>query len=549
MRLRYLKSIALGTLLFLLSCNKNFLDPSNPGAISSDDVWNDPKLVEMLVNEFYNDRPGFDYSNTLDNITDEGRCNYPGDVPNRVLVGQWDQVSNPIGFWAYLQVRKTNEFLAKIDLATIDETLRTKLKGEARFLRAFLYFDMVKRYGGVPIIDKPQTLDDDLEVKRNTLEECFNFIVSELDIAITELPSGAPRGRAGKEAAMALKGRVLLYFASPLYNETGVNSRWELAAKANREVIELNKFSLYPDLNTLWLDKAQVHPESIYEIQYRLPEKQHSWDAGLRPLRLANNNAGQISPLQELVDAFPMKNGKAITDPSSGFDPNNPYVGRDNRFYAYIAFNGSKMKGTQNGPPVKEITLETYKGGQDYDANPVAIIYNTKTSYYTRKATDPENTIYAGGTGSAQSWIEFRFAEVLLNYAEAQNEFLGTPDASVYEAINKVRLRAGITDDLKVGTLNKESMRTLIRNERYVEFCFEKKRYWDVRRWKLATTLFNGKIYSGAFITKQANGTFTYQYLPVDPQPNVFSERMYWMPIPQEEVSKNRNLVQNPGWN
>ncbi len=548
MKSKYQNTILCSLFLFMLSCNSNFLDPSNPASINSDDVWQDPKLVEMLVNEFYNDRPGYDYSNTLDNITDEGRCNYPGDTPNQILAGQWDQVSNPIGFWAYTQVRKTNEFLFKIDEAVIDQNLKTRLKGEARFLRAFLYFDMVKRYGGVPIINKPQSLEDDLEVARNTMDECFTFILSELDMAISELPIDAPRGKAGKAAAMALKGRALLYFASPLYNPAADNKRWEAAAKSNQEIIQLNKFGLYPNLNSLWLDKGQVHTESIFEIQYRLPEKQHSWDAGLRPLRLANNNAGQISPLQELVDAFPMKNGKLITDPASGYDPQNPYKGRDDRFYAFIAYNGSKMKGTQTGPPVKEITLETYLGGQDYDANPAYIIYNTKTAYYTRKATDPENTIYAGGTGSAQPWIEFRYAEVLLNYAEAQTEYLATPDASVYDAVNEVRRRAGITEILETGSLNKSAMRDLIRNERYIEFCFEKKRYWDIRRWKLATTFFNDKVYTGALITKEASGTFSYQYLPVDPQPNVFSEKMYLMPIPQEEISKNRKLTQNPGW-
>lgn len=549
MKLKFLNYAWLFGFVFLLSCNKNFLDPSNPAAISSDDVWKDPKLVEMLVNGFYNDRPGYDYSNWLDNITDEARCNYPGYVPNRVLIGQWDQVSNRLGFWAYTEVRKTNEFMARIDGASIDESLKTRLKGETRFLRAFLYFDMVIRYGGIPIIEKPQSLDDDLEVKRNTLEEVFGFITKELDLAIQELPADAERGRAGKAAAMALKGRALLFFASPLYNSTSDNSRWEAAAKANQELIALGKFELYPDLNNLWLDKSQVHKESIYEIQYRTPEKEHSWDAGLRPLRLANNNAGQMSPLQELVDAFPMKNGKSITDPSSGFDPNNPYVGRDDRFYAFIAYNGSKMKGTQTGPPVKEITLETYKGGLDFDSNPAWVIYNTTTGYYTRKATNPENTVYNGETGSSQSWIELRYAEVLLNYAEAKNESLGAPDASVYDAVNKVRRRAGIVEDLQTGSLNKVSMRNLIRNERYVEFCFEKKRYWDVRRWKLATTFFNNRRYSGVLITKLNDGKFSYEYLPIDPQPNVFTEKMYFMPIPQEEIAKNRNLTQNPGWN
>ncbi|MET7000233.1 RagB/SusD family nutrient uptake outer membrane protein [Chitinophaga defluvii] len=532
----------------LASCSGNFLDPANPTGITADEVWKDPNLVEMFVNGLYNDRPGYDYSNTQDNITDEGRCNYPGDRPNQMLAGQWDESYNPIEFWKYDAVRKTNEFMANADKANVTEETRTRLKGEVRFLRAFLYFDMVKRYGGVPIIDKPQTLDDDLLVKRNSLEECFDFIVKELDIAIGELPDNAPRGRAGKVAAMALKGRALLYFASPLYNAGGTASRWEDAAKANKAIIDLNKYSLFSNLNTLWLEKG-ANPEALFEIQYRLPEKQHSWDAGLRPLILANNNAGQLSPLQELVDAFPMKNGKAITDPTSGYDENNPYVGRDDRFYAFIAFNGSKVKGTSSGPPVKEITLETYKGGRDYDAAPENIIYNTKTSYYTRKATDPENTIYAGNAGSSQPWIEFRYAEVLLNYAEAQNEFLSTPDASIYSALNLVRKRAGITTDLVAGSLDKQKMRELIRNERYIELCFEQKRYWDLRRWKLATTVLNGKYGHGAYITKHANNTFTYEYLPIDPQPNVFTERMYWMPIPQGERSKNKNLTQNPGWN
>lgn len=542
-------SWALLTLLFL-SCDSSFLDPSNPAAISSEEVWSDPTLVEMFVNRMYNDRPGYDYSNLLDNITDEGRCNYPGFAPNQILVGQWDQVTSPagLGFWAYDAVRRTNEFFGKIEDANVSDVLKTRLKGEVRFLRAFLYFDMVKRYGGVPIIDKLQSLDDDLQISRNTSDECFDFIAKELDQAITELPETAARGRTSKLAAMALKGRALLYQASPLYSQTNDAQKWEKAAKANKEILDLNKSSLYPNLNTLWLEKG-ANPEAIFEIQYRLPEKQHSWDAGLRPLTLANNNAGQLSPLQQLVDAFPMKNGKAITDPASGYDPQNPYVGRDDRFYAFIAFNGSKVKGTSSGPPVREITLETYKGGRDYDASPENVIYNTITGYYTRKATDPDNSIYTGSTGSSQPWIEFRHAEVLLNYAEAQNEFLASPDASVYSALNVLRKRAGITTELAAGSLSKESMRQLIRNERYVELCFEKKRYWDLRRWKLAALVLNGQYGMGVYITKKADNTFSYAYVKVDPQANVFTERMYLMPIPQTEISKNKNLKQNPGWN
>lgn len=534
--------------LGLSSCEPDFLDPKNPAAISEDDVWADAKLIELLVNQMYNDRPGYEYSNTQDNIVDEGRCNYTGDAPNQILRGQWDQTYNPLDFWAYQQVRRANEFLAKIDGASLDEDTRKRLKGEVRFLRAFLYFDMVKRYGGVPLITSPQTLTDDLQVKRASTKETFEFIIAELKIAKDELPATAPRGRASQGSAMALAGRALLFAASPLYNDGNNNALWAEAAKMNKDVMDLNRYSLYPDLNKLWLDKGATHVESIFEIQYKLPEKQHSWDAGLRPLILANNNAGQLSPLQELVDAFPMKNGKGIKETGSAYDPNNPYVGRDDRFYAFIAYNGSKVKGTTSGPPVKEITIESYQGGRDYDASKENTIYNTITSYYTRKATNPENTIYTGSTGSDQPWIELRYAEVLLNYAEAQNEALSAPDASVYAALNTLRKRAGIVGDLLIGSLSKVQMRELIRNERYVEFCFEKKRYWDLRRWKLAETLLNGKKYHGAIITKHANGSFTYAYHEVDATPIVFENKMYFMPIPQGEIDKNGNLSQNPGW-
>lgn len=534
--------------LGLVACESDLLDPKNPSAISEEDVWSDENLIELLVNQMYNDRPGYEYANTQDNITDEGRCNYTGDAPNQILRGQWDQTFNPLDFWAYQQVRRTNEFLAKIENANVEQETKKRLRGEARFLRVFLYFDMVKRYGGVPIIKTPQDISDDLMVKRATISETFDFIVSELKIAKDELPSESLRGRASSGAAMALLGRVLVFAASPLYNENNDNELWDLAAEVNKELIDLNRYSLYPDLNKLWLDRTQTHPEVIFEIQYKLPEKQHSWDAGLRPLILANNNAGQLSPLQEMIDAFPMKNGKGIKETGSGYRPDDPYTGRDDRFYAFIAFNGSKMKGTTSGPPIREITLETYTGGRDYDASKENTIYNTITSYYTRKATDPDNTIYTGSTGSDQPWIELRYAEVLLNYAEAKNEALSSPDVSVYTALNTLRKRAGISSELVMGSLNKTQMRELIRNERYVEFCFEKKRYWDLRRWKMAENMLNGKKYHGALITKQSNGSFSYAYPEVDPTPIIFENKMYFMPIPQGEIDKNPNLEQNEGW-
>ncbi|GAA4800643.1 RagB/SusD family nutrient uptake outer membrane protein [Olivibacter ginsenosidimutans] len=547
---KYLTSLVLGSIVLLLcACNKDFLNPDNPGEITDEDVWKDENLIRMYVNSLYNTRGGYDYLNTLDNITDEGRNNYPQYAPNLILAGQWDQISNPMDIWggAYEGIRKANEFFARIDEAPVEEQAKTEMKGEARFLRAFLYFDLLKRYGGVPLIEHAQSLEEDLEVSRNTLDECFAFVDRELSLAAEELPVSVPRGRASKGAATALRGRLALYYASPFYNEGQDNERWKNAADINRSIIIDGGYSLYPDLNRLWLEKG-ANPEAVFEVQYRLPEKQHSWDSGLKPLIFANDNAGQLSPLQELVNAFPMKNGKLIAEAGSSYDEGHPYEGRDDRFYAFIAYNGSKMKGTNSGPPVKETTLQIYQGGRDYDADPTAKIYNTITGYYTRKAINPENTEYIGNRGSDQPWIEIRYAEVLLNYAEAQNEYLASPDASVYEAVNAIRARAGITSPLVMGSLNKDAMRSLIRNERYVELCFEQKRYWDIRRWNLADEMLNGKRYTGVFIKRQADGSFTYEYIPVDARPNVFTPAMKFMPIPQQEITKNRNLEQNEGW-
>lgn len=528
----------------LSSCKKDFLTVNNPSAISDKDVYADPALLRLLVNGIYNDREGWDY-NTYNNIADEARSNYPGNTPNSILQGNWDATSNPMDLYArcYSSIRKMNEFLAKIQSSTVPDATKKSLTAEVLFLRGFRYFDLVKRYGGVPLIDKPQALSDDLLITRSTMDQSFTFIVTDLDKAIADLPADATRGMATKGAAMALKGRVLLYAASPLYSATNSTAKWAAAAAANKAVMDLGKYQLYPDLTKLWLNTTNT--ESVFEIDYALPLKYHGNDAKGKPLFLANNDAGQLSPVQDLVNAFPMANGKAITDPTSGYDPNNPYVGRDKRFYAFIAYNGSKMKGTTSGPPVKEITLEIYNGGRDFNADPTTQIYNTITGYYSVKAINPDNTIYNYGYGSDQPFMDIRYAEVLLNYAEAQNEAVG-PDASVYSAVNLVRGRAGITG--QVSGLNQAEMRSLIINERYIEFCFEEKRYWDLRRWKLAGTLLNNRKALGVFITKNVNNTFSYQYLDVDPQNMVFSDKMYLMPIPFSETSKNKNLVQNPGW-
>lgn len=532
----------------MISCQD--LDLKNPSTISSEDVWNDPALVHMYVNHLYIYLPGWD-QNLYNNISDEARDNFPGSSPNTFIAGEWNESDNPLDTWSfnYKYIRVANDFLEKIQTAGVDDDVKKSTSAEVRFIRAMFYFDLLKRYGGVPLITVPQNLDKNLEVARNSIDECFQFLIKEMDDIVNDLPTDADRGRITKGAVLALKARVLLYYASPLYNTNNDLNRWENAAVAAKAVMDMGKYDLYPDLDNLWLDRSSTHCEIILEKQYGMPNDTHGWDCAVKPLDLANGDAGHCAPLQELVDAFPMKNGKLIHEEGSGYDPNNPYVGRDNRFYADIAYNQSVISGMQGGVLNHNYKLQIYKGGNDYDnpqGNPQWQIYTTYTGYYTIKGVDPNNDVYGYWYGSTQPWIEIRYAEILLNYAEAKNEASG-PDQSVYDALNKLRARAGITTKIPM-TLTQDEMRKLIRNERYVELCFEHQRYWDLKRWKESETALNDRYYTGVVITKHDDGSFSYEYKPVEVQPLKFETKMYFMPIPISELSKNKALKQNPGW-
>ena len=540
--------LAATVLLSFSSCVD--LNVTNPATISDDDVWNDPTLVQMYINNLYICLPGWEIR-IYNAISDEARNSFPLVNVENILKGEWNDTDNPMDNWAnsYQYIRVANDFLQKVTTASVDEEIIARTSAEARFIRAYLYFDLIKRYGGVPLITEPQTLDSELSVPRNSISECYQFIVDEMDAIVDALPLDAERGKITKGAALSLKARTLLYWASPLYNEDNNAARWQEAADAAKAVMDLGKYDLYPDLKQLWLDKSAEHCEVILERQYNLPETSHGWDCSVKPLDLANGDAGYTSPLQELVDAFPMKNGKLIHEAGSGYDPNNPYVGRDDRFYVDIAYNQATISGVQGGVLNPNYTLQIYKGGNDYDnpqGNPAYQIFTTYTGYFTVKAVDPNNEIYSYGYGSTQPWLIFRYAEILLDFAEAQNEATG-PTPEVYAALNKLRQRAGITTTLEEN-LTQSQMRELIRNERYVELCFEHHRYWDLRRWKLAEEKLNNRNYTGVVITKEDDGTFTYAYEPVESFSLVFTDKMYFMPIPQSEISKNGLLEQNPGW-
>lgn len=531
------KTLLVVMILMTTACNEEFLERQATDSIPEENIFQDPALIQLFVNNMYLDVPSFE-RNLYDNITDESRC-YWGGGPRNVVQGQWFPDNNPMEYWAYGPVRKTNMFLDKIDAADIDEEQKTNFKGQVKFLRAMLYFNMIKRYGGVPIITEPQGLDDDLFVARQSTDESFDFVIKELEEAVTLLPEthgsrAVDVGKANKHSAKAFLGRVLTYWASALYNPAADVARWQKAALVNKEVMDAGNYKLHSNFRNIMLDKN--NEEEIFSVQFQKPFREHGWDSWGQPDSQSKQDAVNRSPVQEFVDAFEMKNGKAINETGSGYDPANPYNNRDPRFDATVLYNGATFFGS---------TIYMYEGAPIDGIN---LPYATITGYLIRKGMNESNKDYYGAAGSDQNWIELRYAEVLLNYAEAKNEALTAPDASVYAAMEAVRQRAGLVPYQLPAGLSKVQMREKIRHERFIELSFEGKRYWDLRRWKIAEQVLNGKQFNAMYITKNANGTYTYKAKPVDGVPYVFQEKMYFMPIPQREIEKNPNLKQNNGW-
>ncbi len=461
----------------------------------------------------------------------------------------------------YAGIRTATTFITNIDRVPLMDTfndgqpLNRAWKSEARFIRALHYFNLVKRYGGVPLLgDHVYQLGEDMELPRNTFEECVDYIVSELD-AIRDSLRTAPitdlstKGHAvTREAAMALKARVLLYAASPLFNGENIApsneltgytdysaERWKLAADAAKYFIDnYTFFELVPEFQNVFT--VDANPEIIF---FRQGGNNRNIETTNGPVGFSSQNLGngRTSPSQNLVDAFPMLDGKSISDSSSAYrySVSSMYQNRDPRLKKTVLHNGATWLNT---------TLETYQGGTN---NPAGATQKTKTSYYLRKfmgAFENEANYY----DVRHNWISFRYAEVLLNFAEAQNEYAG-PGDDVYQVIKDLRARAGIEagNDGMYGLnsgMDKEEMRAVIQNERRIELAFEEHRYWDIRRWKIAEDVFNQPI-EGLVIINSA-GVMIPNF--VDVLSTSFEERQYLYPIPYSEVIKNQNMVQNPGW-
>lgn len=479
-------------------------------------------------------------------------------------LGIWNAASNPEDAWGYFYqgIRRANLFLEQSEdyknivfRDTVDVTNKSNyqyqvrdiawLRAEIRFLRAFYHFELLKRYGGIPIMEHSE--DDYKTLKsigRSSFEESVAFIESECDGVVPELKdtwvgfdSDRWRGRATKGAAMALKSRLLLYAASPLHNPGNDKAKWAKAAKAAHDVIATNRYSLHSDYKALFRlgNGSDGNPEVIFA--------QNGWSRNdferyNYPIGYDQGGQGSTCPTQNLVDAYEMKaTGMAIGEAGSGYDPNNPYAGRDPRLAMSILTNATAFKGRP---------VEAWVGGLDGLGRTRA----TTTGYYLRKFVD-ENLNLTQNTSSIHTWILFRHAEILLNYAEAMNEAFGPEVRNGYSlsakaAVDMVRNRTGVAMPILPPGLSADEMRQRIRNERRVEFAFEEHRFFDVRRWKIAEQTENMPVLAMK-ITKDGSGMFN--YVVVKAEDRFFDERMYLYPIPEAEVLKSEGaIIQNEGW-
>ncbi|MFL9482513.1 RagB/SusD family nutrient uptake outer membrane protein [Chitinophagaceae bacterium LWZ2-11] len=471
---------------------------------------------------------------------------------------------------SYTDIRRVNVFLQNVGNSPISDALKQQSKGEARFLRAWYYSILLKNFAGIPIIyDTVYSASDPIKPARSTYEDCVNYIVKECDAAAAILPeaySPTDYGRITKGACLGLKSRVLLYAASPLFNGGSVAtdaklksltgypsadpSRWQKAAQAALDVMNMNLYSLMEDNATApgygFSRVFLTRVNNEYVLPGMLPPNKTMETFATPTSRGANPT--QTAPSQNLADAFGMSNGKAITDPTSGYNPQNPFVNRDPRFNWTFVYNGVNWYSSTTGTKIPvNIYYTKNPDGSLTPATDATLVW--LAGYYWRKMMD-DGTAANGGPNTDRCLPLIRYAEILLNYAEAVNETGNTSLA--YDQLKAVRKRAGITSGsdglygLQSG-MTQDQMRTAIQNEREVELAYEDHRYWDVRRWKTAPV--NQNFDMKAMQVVKTGNTYSYNIIPVNVNAHhQFKDAYYLFPIMQSELSKNPSLIQNPGY-
>ena len=549
------------------ACNDDLLDLKPKDRISDASVWNDEKLIKAYHTALYNCIPhGFNI-HMQSKATDEAFCPItdgigimqlgtctPDNIGN-VADTDWTGGGH-LYYWntPFKYLNKINFFLMKMEGDQISFSDKKQLIAEAKFLRAYLYFLLIERFGGVPIVTESYGLEDVANVtfKRNTFDECVAFIEKNLSEAIPDLPvkissTDANFGRATQDACKALLSRVLLYAASPLFNPSHDLKKWQKASDAAEALLN-SGYILYPDYRKCFnLASGAENNEVIFARNFTETNGHQA------PMHNLNRRYGAYGgwwasngPSQNLVDdydmisgepAFIYKGGVKSVNPESEYDPQNPYANRDPRLDATIIHNGSEYRGD-----VFEMWIASDGKTWGYDSY-LQSGDNPKSHYVLKKFMPDEDMPISWQTQYTIPWIHFRLAEIYLNYAEAKFE-LGD-EKTCREYMSLVRKRAGMPRIPE--NVTGDELRQRLYNERRIELAFEEHRFWDVRRWKIAMDVENRPIYGMKIIKNVTTGDYTYE--PELLKERSFKEKMYLLPIATDEYNKNYgSITQTPGW-
>lgn len=518
----------------------------------------------------------------LASATDESVFSKAGGSIETFYNGSWSPTNSQGSLWSdmYDGIRTCNEVLKNFQELTFDaykynadypqQMFRYQnYKWEARFCRAYFYFNLVRQYGGVPIIDMDMNAEDVNNQPRKSSDEVFEYIISECDAVKDSIVkdygslgsytlTSPDDGRANDLTVMALKARAALYWASPLFNPKGDKERYHQAAlytKALLDSCERRGMHLDKNYADLWNTKNYSDADKKSEIIFGRRIYGSAGSSGEDntvekynyPIGIEGGSSASNCPSQNLVDAYEMqKTGKGINESGSGYDPTNPFAGRDPRLALTIAKNGD----TWPTASAYKSVLQTYEGG----INGEPLVGATPTGYYLRKLCHGDIDLRAKSKkkGDFHTWVTFRMGEFYLNYAEAVFKYLGNATATTSDlpmsanaAIDKVRERAGMPDF--PSNISADNFWKKYTNERFVELAFEGHRFWDVRRWKEAPTYF--KNIREAKITKNDDGTFSYRIETVTRE---WDDKYYLFPIPVSVMLKHQQYgkawEQNPGW-
>ena len=602
------------------SCSK-YLDIVPKEFHQESDLFADIKQAEKEIAVLYSRLP-WDHNAsvgasgmTMATASDEAVHNWTSATHALLYMrGGWNPSNNPLGNYnsTYEQIRIAYRFLENVDQVPIlDDRLYDsykneiipRYKAEVKFLIAFYYFELFKRYGAVPIIDRVYTIEENdllLVLDRRPVDEVVNFIVNLCDEAALGLPldyANDPRelGRATKGAALALKAKTLLYAASPLFNggeqdgqsinvdvqsvkntllslqnndgtslfsQVYDHEKWKIAADAAWDVITLDQYNLHDTQAELFYDRD--YEEVIF---WKQGGGSSGWEIPLMPNGTDIGGSGALSLIQNFVDSYEMKNGLPINDPASGYDERSwidttmrvyrnrtwqtvrvtirsMYHNRDPRFYTDVYFNGMPLLH-------RNVITEFVQGSSPGTAHDgwAKSGQSTYTGYYSQKWVNPQQTPASQRTTSYRNFPLIRLADVYLWYAEAMNEYLDQPNNDVYNHINLVRNRVGMPNLPIAGRaedLTKEGMRTRIRNERKIELAMEGQRFFDIRRWLIAHTP-ECTEFNGLDVNRSGEAFYTRKEVLGGKRP--FYIQHYLMPIPAEEINKAPDAIkQNYGW-